>query len=323
MAYKKTQTKHNKVKRNKNSNSNNKYTKKRNKNKKHKSLKRRIYNKIYSDGGGAAMSAAANDAFYPEEPLSTVPDRVFDAIPLYVSHTSVIVINKLREQILIYNRYINLIINVIHRYRVLNQKLDELINASTDVIETTNENFNIRIIDLYIRKFIVAEKAVDDAMANVNSAPKLTTEIPMVVDESLLNDISRAEYRNYVKEEYYDYACTQNHYNAVNAIIYNLKHNVIDKRDTAISNGGVVHEALKIAFHPSTLQRSLNPDPEVEAKAEADTNEKPNSFADPDADPNANLDMKALEDDLNARNYSLNGNVGRSDATWLRFDNRN
>jgi hypothetical protein len=264
MAYKKTQTKRNKIKRNK------KDTKKRNTNKKRKTLKRRIYNNIYSNGGGAAMSALANDYFYPEEPLFTVPDRVFDEIPHMVSNRCVIIINKIREQILIYNRYINLIVNAIHYHRILKQKIDELINTSTDVIETTNKKFNERIIDLYIRKLILAETAVDDAFAKAKlTCIPLTERMPIVFNGNFNFIITNVADSQIIKSTQTEYGDTVAHYNTVIGIFTAVKRSVIDKHHSATTGDGVVLKALEIAFHPSTMQRMADAGADIEDIEEA------------------------------------------------------
>lgn len=259
MAYKKAQTKRNKNKRN------NKRTKKRNTNKKHKSLKRRIYNKIYSDGGGATMSSIASDMssiaseIFPEKLLAEVPNRVFNKIPQDTPHQCVVIINRCREYILKLNQHINLYIKSLDNYKIVYQKLIELVDICTQLVELNNKNGNPNIIDKHIKYFFIV---YSNFYFVLNIAKKSFKNLPKLFDINLsdVSDVDPSMIENYLEEILEEYVNTKKYYNTVNSAFNSLSNKINAKHN------GIISTALKIAYHPSVIQRMLAESEQIEGE---------------------------------------------------------
>jgi hypothetical protein len=113
---------------------------------------------------------------------------------------------------------------IIYSHRILNRKLDQLINISKDVIKTNNGNFSDSVINENLRKLLIAESAVDDATVKaLPTVESINERIPAVFDGNFLFDIPRRPDQLIFNSTKGEYQNTVDYYSTIRTIFLTLR----------------------------------------------------------------------------------------------------
>jgi hypothetical protein len=118
------------------------------------------------------------------------------------------------------------------------QKLDQLINISKDVIKTNNGNFSDSVINENLRKLLIAESAVDDATVKaLPTVESINERIPAVFDGNFFVDIPRRPDQLIFNSTKGEYQNTVDYYSTIRTIFLTLRENVVDKYSFLMKTG--------------------------------------------------------------------------------------